>query len=54
MNTTINREYDILHKKLGFTLPELEQITLNAVAGSFLPAPEKKKLTTLVKKGYRV
>jgi len=39
--TDMNNEYIQLHEQLGFTVPELFQISLNAVDSSFLPEKEK-------------
>jgi len=40
-NTDMNNEYLKLHQHLNFTIPELFQLSLNAIDSSFLP--EKKK-----------
>jgi adenosine deaminase len=40
-NTNMNNEYSQLHQHLNFTIPELFQLSLNAVDSSFLP--EKRK-----------
>jgi len=42
--TDMNNEYIQLHEQLGFTVPELFQISLNAVDSSFLPEKEKNDL----------
>ena len=42
--TDMNNEYVQLHEQLGFTVPELFQISLNAVDSAFLPEEEKMKL----------
>lgn len=42
--TTISDEYVLLAQRLGFTLADLRQLTLNALAGSFLPATEQAAL----------
>jgi adenosine deaminase len=42
--TDMNNEYVQLHEQLGFTVPELFQISLNAVDSAFLPDEEKMKL----------
>jgi len=39
----MNNEYVQLHEQLGFTVPELFQISLNAVDSAFLPDEEKMK-----------
>ena len=41
--TDMNNEYVQLHEQLGFTVPELFQISLNAVDSAFLPDEEKMK-----------
>jgi adenosine deaminase len=40
----MNNEYVQLHQQLGFTVPELFQISLNAVDSAFLPDEEKARL----------
>ena len=40
-NTDLNHEYQVLIEHFGFTAPELEQISLNAIRASFL-TPEQK------------
>ena len=42
--TDMNNEYVQLHRGLGFTVPELFQISLNAVDSSFLPEARKERL----------
>jgi len=42
--TDMNNEYIQLHGQLGFTVPELFQISLNAVDSAFLPDEEKMRL----------
>jgi len=42
--TDMNNEYVQLHEQLGFTVPELFQISLNAVDSAFLPDKEKIRL----------
>jgi len=42
--TDMNNEYVQLHEQLGFTVPELFQISLNAVDSAFLPDEEKMRL----------
>jgi adenosine deaminase len=42
--TDMNNEYIQLHRKLGFTVSELFQISLNAVDSSFLPEARKVQL----------
>ena len=43
--TSLNQEYQVLAEHFGFTLAELEQVSLNAVQASFLSAAEKAQLT---------
>ena len=38
--TDMNNEYLQLHRQLGFTVPELFQLSLNAVDSAFLPERE--------------
>ena len=42
--TDMNNEYFQLHRQLGFTVPELFQISLNAVDSAFMPDGEKARL----------
>ncbi len=42
--TDMNNEYIQLHEQLGFTVPELFQLSLNAVDSAFLPEKEKATL----------
>ncbi len=42
--TDMNNEYIQLHRQLGFTVPELFQLSLNAVDSAFLPEKEKATL----------
>ncbi len=42
--TDMNNEYIQLHRQLGFTLPELFQLSLNAIDSAFLPEPKKAEL----------
>ena len=42
--TDMNNEYVQLHRQLGFTVPELFQISLNAVDSAFIPDGEKARL----------
>jgi len=42
--TDMNNEYIQLHREIGFTVPELFQISLNAVDSSFLPETRKLQL----------
>lgn len=46
--TDMNNEYVQLHKSLGFTIPELFKLSLNAVASSFLPDERK----TIMRKAF--
>lgn len=43
-DTDMNNEYIQLHRQLGFTVPELFQLSLNAVDSAFLPEKEKATL----------
>jgi adenosine deaminase len=42
--TDMNNEYIQLHRELGFTLPDLFRLSLNAVESSFLPDDEKRRM----------
>ncbi len=42
--TDMNNEYVQLHRQLGFTVPELFQLSLNAVDSAFLPEKERATL----------
>jgi adenosine deaminase len=51
--TDMNNEYLQLHKSLGFTIPELFKLSLNAVASSFLPDERKTTMRKAFVKEYR-
>lgn len=42
--TDMNNEYIQLHRELGYTVPELFQLSLNAVDSAFIPEKEKERL----------
>jgi adenosine deaminase len=42
--TNMNNEYIQLHEQLGFTVPELFQLSLNAIDSAFLPEHNKAEL----------
>jgi adenosine deaminase len=42
--TDMNNEYLQLHNQLGFSVPELFKLSLNAVDSSFLPEESKSKM----------
>jgi len=42
--TNMNNEYHTLHGELGFTLPDLFHLSLNAIESSFLPQERKDRL----------
>ncbi len=50
--TDMNNEYLQLHRELGFTVPELFQLSLNAVDSSFLPERRKGRLRRTFIKEY--
>lgn len=43
-NTTLTREYELLHRHFGFTWAELKQIALNGAEAAFLPDDGKQIL----------
>jgi aminodeoxyfutalosine deaminase len=43
-NTTLTDEYLALHRSLGFSVDEIEQLVINGVRAAFLPAPEKTQM----------
>jgi adenosine deaminase len=43
-NTDLVREYQVLVDHLGFTVDELEQLSLNALRASFLPEDQQRAL----------
>lgn len=51
--TDMNNEYFQLHSQLGFTVPELFKLSLNAVDSSFLPEDRKDKLRETFIKDYQ-
>ncbi len=52
-NTDMNSEYLQLHQKLNFTVPELFQLSLNAVDSSFLPEEKKTEMREAFTKEYQ-
>lgn len=44
-NTDLNHEYQVLVDHFGFTAPELEKISLNAIQASFLTPQQKTEFT---------
>lgn len=51
--TDMNNEYLQLHRKLGFTIPELFRLSLNAVENSFLPEKRKNSMRKSFIKEYQ-
>jgi len=51
-NTDMNNEYLQLHRHLNFTIPELFNLSLNAVDSSFLPEEKKVKMRESFVKEY--
>ncbi|MFW9907802.1 MAG: adenosine deaminase [Candidatus Thorarchaeota archaeon] len=51
-HTDLNNEYIQLHKHLGFTLPELFQISLNGVDAAFVNLRRKNQLRILFNRKY--
>jgi adenosine deaminase len=52
-STSITNEYRVLIEELGFTLPELEQLSLNGIEASFLPEEEKERLRQEFREEFR-
>jgi aminodeoxyfutalosine deaminase len=52
--TSITNEFQVLRDTLGFTDAELQQLSLNAVEASFLPAPDKRALHCEIEDEFRV
>jgi adenosine deaminase len=52
-NTDMNNEYLQLHKVLGFAVPELFTLSLNAVNSSFLPQKQKDRMQDAFAKEYQ-
>jgi adenosine deaminase len=50
--TDMDNEYLQLHRELGFTVPELFQLSLNAVDSSFLPEEDRNSLRETFIKEY--
>jgi adenosine deaminase len=50
--TNMNREYVQLYRRLGFSLSELFQLSLNAVNSSFLPEQSKSRMSQSFIKTY--
>lgn len=53
-NTNMNNEYIQLYRKLGFTIPDLFQLSLNSVDSAFLPEEKRKKLQESFTKQYHI
>lgn len=51
-NTDMNNEYLQLHRQLNFTVPELFELTLNALDSSFLPETQKLQMHESFMKEY--
>ena len=51
--TDMNNEYLQLHRELGFTIPELFRLSLNAVDSSFLPEERRSRLRESFIEEYR-
>ncbi len=51
--TDMNNEYLELHRKLGFTVPELFKLSLNAIDSSFLLEERKIRMRESFLKEYR-
>lgn len=51
--TNMNNEYLQLHGELGFTIPELFGLSLNAVDSSFLPAKKRNEMRERFVEEYR-
>jgi len=51
--TDMNNEYIQLHRELGFTIPELFRLSLNAVDSSFLPEERRSRLREAFVEEYR-
>lgn len=51
-NTDMNTEYLQLHRRLGFNMRELFQLTLNALDSSFLPEMRKEEMRESFTKEY--
>lgn len=43
-NTTLNREFELLHKEMGLDISSIEILVSNAFKHSFLPAEQKQEL----------
>jgi adenosine deaminase len=50
--TNMNNEYQTLHDKLGFSIPDLFQLSLNAVDSSFLPKDKRDSLRESFRKEF--
>ncbi len=51
-HTDLNNEYLLLHEHLGFTLPELLQISLNGIDAAFIDPGRKSQLRALFIRRY--
>jgi adenosine deaminase len=52
-DTDLVAEYGVLATHLGFSAPELEQLSLNAVQASFLPEPRKQEMAETFRSEFR-
>ena len=51
-DTNMNNEYIQLHEQLGFTIPQLFQLSLNAIDSAFRPKEERERLRKKFVKEY--
>lgn len=51
-NTTLEREYQLLHRQFGWGPEEFLQCNLHALRSAFIPEEEKATLAELLTKGY--
>ena len=52
-NTSLTEEYLALYGCLGFTIEELEQLSLNALRSSFLADTVKKEMAVAFEKEFQ-
>ena len=51
-NTTISAEYNVLARKLGFSLHDLKRVSINGITASFMPEMEKESMKSQFEKEW--
>lgn len=53
-HTSMTKEFKLAHQELGFSIKDLQIITLNSVKAAFLPHQEKQLLTLKIKNAFEM